>query len=162
MDLRHLVVEGDALVGRRLVGGEDAADDVGPRCRADVGQLLVPKRVLEVAPRCAIWWSNWMVSKSEVARRTAEAFSERCQTIRTEGSARVGAPHGEVPMTADMFLSTAQGTGTVRSASRPSPYCDASVDGQKKRASSGWTFRAEERERERERPGGSSVTQEKS
>jgi hypothetical protein len=67
MDLRHLVVEGDALVEQRLVGGEDAADDVGPRHCADVGQLLVPKRVLEVAG-CAIWWSNWTVSKSEIPR----------------------------------------------------------------------------------------------
>ena len=44
-DLRHLVVEGDALVGRRLVGGEDPADDVGPRRRDDVGKLLVPERI---------------------------------------------------------------------------------------------------------------------
>jgi hypothetical protein len=67
----------------------------------------------------------------------------------------MGAPHGEVRMTIDMFLSTAQGTGTVRSASRPSPYCDASVDCLKERVGGGWTFGAAgKRGREGKRPGG--------
>lgn len=44
--LSHLVVEGDLLIGRRLVGGEHAAHDVGPRRgAADVRQLLVPEGV---------------------------------------------------------------------------------------------------------------------
>jgi hypothetical protein len=44
--LGHLVVEGDLLIGRRLVGGEHPAHDVGPRRgAADVRQLLVPEGV---------------------------------------------------------------------------------------------------------------------
>lgn len=41
-DLSHLVVKGDLLVGRRLVGGEDTADDVGAGGGAsDVRELVV-------------------------------------------------------------------------------------------------------------------------
>jgi hypothetical protein len=44
--LGHLVVEGDLLVGRRLVGGEHPPHHVGPRRgAADVRQLLVPEGV---------------------------------------------------------------------------------------------------------------------
>ena len=46
VDLRHLVVEGDLLVGRRLVGGEDTPHHVAPRGgAADVGELRVPEGV---------------------------------------------------------------------------------------------------------------------
>jgi hypothetical protein len=44
--LSHLVVEGDLLIGRRVVGGEHPAHDVGPRRdAADDRQLLVPEGV---------------------------------------------------------------------------------------------------------------------
>lgn len=48
-NVSHLMVEGDFAVRGRLVGGEDAADDLAPGGgAADVLQLLVPERVDDV------------------------------------------------------------------------------------------------------------------